>query len=157
MKVLFVCKHNSCRSILAEAIAKRFLPPRFEVVSGGSDPTGDLHPFVQQYLNDMGLDAKDFRSKSWEEFVHFHPDIVISVCDIQHGEQGPNWLADGVRVYWGLNNPLDFADDEAQFEEQCHLASVTLKKRIDILATCYFENMTHQEVHAELESIGAMG
>ncbi|MCG7586246.1 arsenate reductase ArsC [Photobacterium sp. OFAV2-7] len=156
MKILFICRHNACRSILAEAIAKRFLPDRFEVASAGSDPIGELHPYVESYLTDMGLNPDDFRSKSWEELTGYHPDIVISVCDQQHGEACPNWLADGVRVSWDINNPIGTSASKAEFDEQCHQTSASLKRRIDRLGKYYFENMTHEEVSQKLSQLHDM-
>ncbi len=46
MKILFVCKHNASRSILAEAIAKKFLPRNFQIASGGSHPKGQINPRI---------------------------------------------------------------------------------------------------------------
>ncbi|MFH4482320.1 low molecular weight phosphatase family protein [Vibrio diabolicus] len=51
-KVLFICKHNAGRSVLAESIATHILPAEFSVASGGSHPTGTVHPVVQKYLDD---------------------------------------------------------------------------------------------------------
>ncbi|WP_299018306.1 arsenate reductase ArsC [uncultured Photobacterium sp.] len=153
MKILFICRHNTCRSILAEAIARRFLPERFEVASAGSEPLGDLHPYIKNYIGAMGLDPADFYSKSWEELASFHPDIVISVCDQQHGEACPNWLADGIRVAWDINNPLEISASQEEFDEQCHQASASLKRRIDKLSGYYFENMSHDQIIEALEKL----
>lgn len=155
MKILFICRHNACRSILAEAIAKRFLPKGFEVASAGSDPLGELHPYMKTYLKAMGLDPADFRSKSWEELIGFHPDIVISVCDESHGEACPNWLADGVRVSWALNNPLEAAN-QADFDQACHAASSSLKRRIDKLASFDLAAMSREDVTAALAQLHQM-
>lgn len=54
-KVLFICKHNAGRSVLAESIATNILPADFSVTSGGSHPTGKVHPVVQKYLDDHQL------------------------------------------------------------------------------------------------------
>ncbi|UXI03534.1 arsenate reductase ArsC [Photobacterium sp. TY1-4] len=155
MKILFICRHNTCRSILAEAIARRFMPAGFQVASAGSDPSGDIHPYVCSYLKAMGLDPTDFRSKSWEELTGFHPDIVISVCDETHGEPCPNWLADGIRVSWALNNPLE-ANTQAEFDQACYVASTSLKRRIDKLAGLDFAAMSREDISAALAQLHAM-
>ena len=46
--------------------------------------------------------------------------IFISVCDQQHGEACPNWLADGIRVNWDINNPLEDSASQQEFDELCH-------------------------------------
>lgn len=156
MKILFICRHNSCRSILAEAIARQFLPKRFEVASAGSEPLGDLNPYMKNYIRAMAQDPADYRSKSLEELTGFHPDIVISVCDQLHGEVCPSWLADGIRVNWELSNTLENCSSQKQFDEECHVVSVSLKRRIDKLSGFFFENMTHDEIVEALEQLHDM-
>jgi ArsR family transcriptional regulator, arsenate/arsenite/antimonite-responsive transcriptional repressor / arsenate reductase (thioredoxin) len=64
--VLFLCTHNSARSIMAEALLKKLAPGRFAAWSAGSDPspTGPL-PEVMQLLKALGHDVSGLRSKSW--------------------------------------------------------------------------------------------
>nr|WP_255511289.1 hypothetical protein [Zobellella iuensis] len=40
MKILFLCTHNACRSILAEALCRHLAGGRVEVASAGSVPAG---------------------------------------------------------------------------------------------------------------------
>jgi arsenate reductase len=44
--ILFVCVHNSARSQMAEAFAKRILPPSALAFSAGSQPT-QINPYAQ--------------------------------------------------------------------------------------------------------------
>ncbi|GAB6263112.1 arsenate reductase ArsC [Photobacterium sp. R1] len=150
MKVLFLCRHNACRSILAEAVAKRFLPSGFEVASAGSDPSGELSPQIKTYLSEMGLNPVDFRSKSWEEFSRFHPDLVISVCDSLHDEPCPNWLADGIRINWDLPNPLTSSEDPVEQEKACEETTRLLKHHIDTLLMLPLEAMSTEEIKRRL-------
>ena len=43
-KILFICRHNAGRSVIAESLAKQYLPSQFAVASGGSHPTGFYQP-----------------------------------------------------------------------------------------------------------------
>lgn len=70
-KVLFICKHNAGRSVLAESIATHILPADFSVASGGSHPTGKVHPVVQKYLDDHQLPIPHIHTHSWEERTQF--------------------------------------------------------------------------------------
>ncbi|MBD8512287.1 arsenate reductase ArsC [Photobacterium sp. WH24] len=150
MKVLFISRHNTCRSILAEAVAKRFLPAHFHIASAGSDPKGELPAFIQTYLSAMGLNPADYRSKSWEEFSRFHPDIVISVGDSQHGEPCPNWLADGIRVNWDLPNPLTLSQDPDEQEKACEQTALLLKHHVDTLSTLPIDSLSAEEIKTKL-------
>jgi arsenate reductase len=52
MKILYLCTHNRCRSILAEAITNHLSPGRIEARSAGSQPAGEVHPLSLKYLGD---------------------------------------------------------------------------------------------------------
>ena len=56
MKLLFICTHNRCRSILAEAITNHFGEGgRLIAKSAGSRPVGEVHPLSLQYLADANI------------------------------------------------------------------------------------------------------
>ncbi|MCW8328787.1 arsenate reductase ArsC [Photobacterium sp. SDRW27] len=158
MKIMFTCRDNACRSILAEAIAQKCLPERFEVASAGSEPVGELHPYIESYLDDMGLNPDDFHSKSWDELTGFKPDIVISFGESQHSEidASPNWGAGGIRVNWELYTPIESGMSKDEFEEQYRQVSASLKRRIDKLGAFYFEKMMHDDICHELEKLRKM-
>ena len=44
MRLLFLCTHNACRSILCEVITHSRAADRIEVASAGSQPSGKVHP-----------------------------------------------------------------------------------------------------------------
>ena len=67
--VLFLCTHNSARSILAESVMNRLGRGKFKAFSAGSQPSGRVHPFALDLLRNLGHDITGLRSKSWEEFA----------------------------------------------------------------------------------------
>jgi arsenate reductase len=156
MKILFVCRHNASRSILAEAIAKQCLPVYFEVASGGSNPKGDINPRVAKYLDHMGVNSSEFHSTSWEERIGFHPDVVITVCDTMHNELCPNWLADGIRVAWDLEPLPDEEASDAEFNRHCDKVTASLRRRITHLGSLDLSSMSRDDVRKELENMKIM-
>jgi arsenate reductase len=68
-KVLFLCRENSARSIIAEALLRELAGHRFEVFSAGSDPAARVHALaiaqLRPGISDLGLLAP----KSWLEFT----------------------------------------------------------------------------------------
>ncbi len=156
MKILFVCRHNSSRSILAEAIGKQSLPVYFEIASAGSEPKGRINPRIARYLNNMGIDSAQFHSTSWEERLKFHPDIVITVCDTMHDEPCPNWLADGIRVAWDLEYIPGEEVSDAEFNTQCDKVVTSLQRRIEHLGSLDFSSMSRTEIREILLNMRAM-
>lgn len=92
--VLFVCTHNSARSIMAEGILNRFGKGRFRAFSAGSHPVGTVNPFALRTLADMHVPGEGYRSKDWAEFSRPGSpelDFVFTVCDKAAGEVCPLW------------------------------------------------------------------
>lgn len=65
--VLFVCLGNSCRSIMAEAVARAHFPPAIRVGSAGLQPLGFVAAETLQVLAEAGLPTSRLRSKGLEE------------------------------------------------------------------------------------------
>ena len=66
--VLFLCTHNSARSIIAECVMNRLAPDKFKAYSAGSQPSGRVHPYALDLLESLNYDTSGLRSKSWEEY-----------------------------------------------------------------------------------------
>lgn len=105
MKILYICTHNRCRSILSEAITNHLSDGTLIAKSAGSQPCGEVHSLSLNYLNEAGISTDDLQSQSWDEFEEFAPDIVITVCDSAAKETCPVWFGNALQVHWGLNDP----------------------------------------------------
>jgi protein-tyrosine-phosphatase len=94
INVLFLCTHNSARSILAEATLNHIGKGRFKAYSAGSSPRQNQqpHPLALEVLHSAGVSTEGLHSKSWDAFGNPdapHMDIVITVCDNAAGEVCP--------------------------------------------------------------------
>ncbi|MEC7468708.1 MAG: arsenate reductase ArsC, partial [Pseudomonadota bacterium] len=112
MKVLYICTHNRCRSILSEAITNHVAGDVITAKSAGSQPAGEVHPLSLKYLNEAGIPTEGLQSQSWDEFEAFAPDLVITVCDSAAGESCPVWFGKSVKVHWGLSDPSKLTGSE---------------------------------------------
>ena len=157
MKLLFICTHNRCRSILAEAIANQEGSPWIEARSAGSQPSGKVHPLTLRYLQDQGFATRDLRSKSWDELQDFDPDFVITVCDSAAKESCPLWLGQARRIHWGLQDPSKLAEHDAAAAAAAFRHTITLlQNRIHrLLAFIQQQEGGHDPaaVEAELKSL----
>jgi len=113
VKLLFICTHNRCRSILCEAIVSQCGPGSLEAASAGSAPVDAVHPLTLRYLEERGYRTAGLQSKSWEDLAAFNPDRVVTVCDSAAGEACPLWMGGVDKHHWGLPDPSSTEGDEA--------------------------------------------
>ena len=107
-KVLFLCKGNSARSQMAEAIVNYRLSNTWEAVSAGTKPTGSVHPKALAALAEIGIQHQG-HSKSVNEFRDVDFDLVVTVCD-SAAEECPLWLGKGKRVHHSFPDPAKTND-----------------------------------------------
>ncbi len=138
LNVLFLCTHNSARSILAEAILNHIGKGRFKAWSAGSSPRENQqpNPLGLQVLKSAGISIDGLRSKSWDEFAGADApqmDLVITVCDNAAGEVCPYWPGQPATAHWGYPDPSDVEGTEAQRLEAFRQTLHVMKRRLDIL------------------------
>ncbi len=142
LNVLFLCTHNSARSILAEALLNHMRTgasgSQFKAFSAGSSPRDNQqpHPFGLQVLQAAGISTEGLHSKNWDEFAKPdapHMDLVITVCDNAAGEVCPYWPGQPATAHWGYADPSAAVGTE---EDQLHAFRQTLHmihKRLQLL------------------------
>ena len=124
--VLFLCTHNSARSILAEALLNHLdaqAPTRrWQAWSAGSSPRPGQqpHPLALEVLQKAGISTEGLHSKNWDEFAAPgapHMDLIVTVCDSAAGEVCPIWPGHPASAHWGYADPsAGDAPDEVKRE-----------------------------------------
>lgn len=153
IKLLFVCTHNRCRSILSEAIARKVLPEqRFAVRSAGSQPAGVVFPGTLDYLTANQYSVEGLMSQSWDDFQDYQPDLVITVCDSAAGEACPVWMGDTAKVHWPLTDPSKEADEALQ-QAKFTLIGSMIRKRISLLAELLPADLRGAELSRAVDDI----
>jgi len=109
-RVLFLCTGNSCRSQMAEGFVNARMREIWEAYSAGTHPTGYVHPFALQVLDEIGIEHQG-RSKAIEEIQGIPFDIVITVCD-SAAKECPVWLGSGARFHIGFPDPAKVTGSE---------------------------------------------
>ncbi|WP_339721060.1 arsenate reductase ArsC [uncultured Paraglaciecola sp.] len=133
MKILYICTHNRCRSILSEAITNHIAGGKIVAKSAGSQPVGEVHPLSIKYLQEAGIATDGLRSQSWDEFEAFEADLVVTVCDSAAGETCPLWFGNSLKVHWGLADPSKLQGDEAQIAAAFRSTIEQIKQRVQQL------------------------
>jgi arsenate reductase len=153
VKLLFICTHNRCRSILAEAICNHLSGGRLTARSAGSQPVGQVHPLSLKYLSEAGIATAGLRSKSWDEHENWHPDFVITVCDSAAGEACPVWFSEAEKVHWGLVDPSRLEGNEEDIANAFRQTIDLLQARFRRLLDSDFESFDRQRQKMLLEQI----
>jgi arsenate reductase len=155
--VLFLCTGNSARSIMAEVVLNKLGRGRFCAYSGGSHPTGKVHPLAIQALQRMNLPTEGLRSKSWDEFaIEDAPrlDFVFTVCDKAAGEICPAWPGQPMTAHWGIEDPATFVGPEDKTRATFHNALVMLSRRIELFLSLPIEKLDRMSLQNRLSEIG---
>ena len=155
--VLFLCTHNSARSVIAECIINRLGAPKFRGFSAGSAPRGSIHPYALDLLRNQHYDIGQLRSKSWDEFaVPDAPqmDFVFTVCDDAANEVCPVWPGQPMTAHWGLPDPSAAQGTEA--ERRFAFADIhrMLYQRIGILVNLPLASLDRLALQKKLDDIG---
>ncbi len=155
--VLFICTHNSARSIIAEAIMGAAGRGRFRAHSAGSDPAGRVHPMAIDTLAWMRLPTEGWRSKDWSEFARPgapNLDFVFTVCDKAAGEVCPVWPGQPMTAHWGVEDPAAFEGDEDATRKVFRNVATILKRRIDLMLSLPLQSLDRLSLQRELQDIG---
>ena len=133
MKILYICTHNRCRSILSEAISNHLAADIITARSAGSQPSGEVHPLSIRYLQEAGIATAGLVSQSWDELEDFAPDLVITVCDSAAGESCPVWMGKSLKVHWGLADPSRLQGPEHEVAEAFRTCIGEISQRVEAL------------------------
>jgi len=154
--ILFLCTHNSARSILGEALASTHASGRFVGYSAGSTPDTKVNPFAAEITLNLGYAANKLRSKNWDEFAQPDApkmDFIITVCDNAAGEACPIWPGNPATAHWGFADPSQISGGDEEKRQAFKDIMTGLKKRIDMLAALPLEKLDAMSIHSELKKL----
>lgn len=160
INVLFLCTHNSARSILAEAVMNRFGAGRIRGFSAGSQPSGKVQPYAIDLLQSLNYDTSGLRSKDWSEFAEAGApplDFIFTVCDNAANETCPVWPGRPVSAHWGLPDPSRAEGSEAERRLAYADTHRMLQQRISIFVNLPFASLDKESLRKRLADIGARG
>ena len=160
INVLFLCTHNSARSILAEAMLNQLGQGRFKAFSAGSSPRENQqpNPLALEVLRNAGIPTEGLRSKSWDEFGKPdapHMDLVITVCDNAAGEACPYWPGHPATAHWGYADPSEASGSAEQKLEAFRLTLHAIRRRLELLVNLPLTGVDHLLLQTRARELAA--
>ncbi|NBO21389.1 MAG: arsenate reductase ArsC [Rhodobacteraceae bacterium] len=107
--VLFICDHNSARSIMAEVLLRREGMRRFQGWSAGHEPRSQIEEMADILLQREGMSTEGLHPKSWDQFLQPGApklDFVIALSD-RVVPYLPIFPGHPTRATWGISDPTD--------------------------------------------------
>jgi protein-tyrosine-phosphatase len=140
LNVLFLCTHNSARSILAEALLNNMGGSRFKGFSAGSSPRDNQqpNPLGLQVLKTAGIATDGLHSKSWDAFAGPDApqmDLIITVCDNAAGEVCPIWPGHPATAHWSYPDPSEGNAPDAEKLEAFRKTMHAIHRRLELLCS----------------------
>lgn len=155
--VLFLCTHNSARSLMAEAILTQVGKGRFNAYSAGSEPAAKPMTDVVERLAVLGHDVSRLRCKSWDEFTGPaapRMDFVITLCDILQGQVCPDFGDKPVTAAWPLPDPAKFDGTLAERATMINALYGMIRRRLEIFINLPYASLDRMALKKRLDELG---
>src|SRR5215470_15049262 len=101
-KILFLCRDNGSLSLIAEAIAKRLLPPKTQVFSAGMKQD-KVDPKALEVLREIGITVPSHEVKGLDSIPTQDIDLVVSLGE--RGEAKPTLSSRARWSTWDISDP----------------------------------------------------
>jgi len=156
--VLFLCTHNSARSIMGEVILDNLGRGRFKGYSAGSMPATAPHPLALATLKHLKFPTEGLRSKNWDEFAQPGApamDFVVTVCDNAANEVCPVWPGQPVTAHWGVEDPSRATGTEEERLREFGRVAHALRRRIELFLSLPHDKLDRLMLQKKVREIGA--
>ena len=155
--VLFLCTHNSARSLMAQAVLERIGQDRFNAYSAGSHPAAAPMPEVIDKLRTLGHDTSGLHCKSWETFTGPDAprmDFVIALCDTLEGQHCPDVGPNVLTASWPLPDPSKFDGTPAEKATLINELYGMVRRRLEIFVNLPHASLDRLALKQRLDELG---
>jgi arsenate reductase len=128
LKIMFLCTGNSCRSQMAEGLAREKGKGVIEPYSAGLMPAG-VHPRAIAVMKEIGIDISRQKSKAIDENLLRRMDMVITLCD-NAAEACPWTPPDIKRLHWPVKDPVGARGAEEEIMKEFRRAREEIMGKI---------------------------
>ncbi len=134
--VLFICRRNASRSLMAEGLLRKWGAGRFDTFSAGPEPREDADPITLDLLGKVGIDTENLRPKNWDLFTGPDApdlDFVFHVCEQSAALKQPAWTGNPMIVTWRFPDPLALEGSETERRALLNLVFGMVERRVKLL------------------------
>lgn len=155
--VLFLCTHNSARSLMAQAVLEKVGQGKFNAYSAGSHPAASPMPEVVDKLHALGHDTSNLHCKSWDIFAGPDAprmDFVIALCDTLEGQHCPDVGPNVLTASWPLPDPSKFSGTPAEKATLINELYGMIRRRLEIFVNLPHAALDRLAMKQRLDALG---
>lgn len=134
--VLFICRRNASRSLMAEGLLRKWGAGRFDTFSAGPEPRDEADPITLDLLRKVGIETGALRPKRWDLFTGPDApdlDFVFHVCEQSTSLPQPAFTGNPLRVTWRFPDPLALEGSETERRALLNLVFGMVERRVKLL------------------------
>jgi arsenate reductase len=136
LRILFVDRHNSCRSQMAEAIARTLEKPNLLFSSAGLRPQ-PIDPRTVDFLAKKGVEMAQQAPKSVEQVPNLDHYQILIALDPEARKVFPSPPTKTVTLDWALNDPSEVKgtpeEVRAAYEEAYRFIHLNLQTLVEAI------------------------
>ncbi|MBI4698405.1 MAG: arsenate reductase ArsC [Nitrospirae bacterium] len=130
-KIMFLCTGNSCRSQMAEGLARELGKGIIEAYSAGLTPAG-VNTRAIAAMKEIGIDISDHKSKAIDEKLLKQMDVIVTLCG--HAEALCPMTPPGIkRIHIPVDDPVGPIGTEEEIMNAFRKARDEIKEKVRIL------------------------
>lgn len=114
-KIMFLCTGNSCRSQMAEGLAKHLAQGTADIYSAGVEAHG-LNPRAVEIMNEIGVDISGQKSELIDADLLSSMDYAITLCG-DAAERCPVTPPEVKRLHWPFPDPAKATGTPEEIQE----------------------------------------
>ena len=134
VKVMFLCTANSCRSQMAEGLARELGKGLLEAWSAGLMAAG-VHARAIAVMEEIGVDISSQRSKEIDQELLRKMDVVVTLCAAAE-EACPRIPPEIKRLHWPIKDPVRAVGTEEEVLKEFRRARNEIREKVkDLVKT----------------------
>lgn len=134
-RVLFICRHNAARSIMAQGLLRKWGGSRFVVESAGSEPATSLDPIAVDLLARVSVSTDGQAPGSVAPYLadNAQPfDFIFTLDDdVWKGPQ-PKWPGNPLNARWAFPDPSAVDGTDIERRALFNLVFGMIERRVKI-------------------------